>query len=124
MKYFAVVSFAIALATSVQAASESLTIEKLIDIKHPSDPVWSPDGRHVVFVWDRAGVSNLYLVDASGSGAPVALTNFTEGPVGGAFWSHDSKTIYFPHHGGLWEVSASGGEARAVWTTSSAAPTS
>ncbi|HLX45191.1 MAG TPA: S9 family peptidase [Bryobacteraceae bacterium] len=108
---------AVILASGIEAASQSLTIEKLIDIKHPSDPIWSPDGRHVVFVWDRAGVSNLYVADASGRSAPTALTNFSEGPVSGAFWSHDSKFIYFPHHGDLWQASASGGEARAVWTT-------
>ena len=111
---------AVIVASGIEAASPSLTIEKLIDIKHPSEPVWSPDGRRIAFVWDRAGISNLYLADASGAGAtPVALTNFSEGPVSGAFWSHDSATIYFPHRGDLWQVSASGGEPRAVWTTPS-----
>ena len=99
-------------------AAQSLTIEKLIDIKHPSDPIWSPDGRKLVFIWDRAGVSNLYVADASGKG-PVPLTHFSGGPVNGAFWSRDSKTIYFPHQGQLWAVPVSGGEARTVWTTSS-----
>ena len=102
------------------AAAQSLTIEKLIDIKHPSDPIWSPDGRQVVFIWDRAGVSNLYVADASSTdAAPLALTHFSEGSVAGAFWSKDNKTIYFPHQGDLWQVPGSGGEARAVWTTPS-----
>ena len=59
-------------ANSVQPPpAPGLTIEQLIDIKHPSSPSWSPDGRHVAFVWDRAGVSNLYLADAgSPSGEP------------------------------------------------------
>ncbi len=35
-------------------------------------PSWSPDGKHVLFTWDRAGVSNLYVSD--GNGPPKALT--------------------------------------------------
>jgi Periplasmic component of the Tol biopolymer transport system len=35
-------------------ADGKLTIEQLIDIRHPSNPVWSPDGRHVAFLSERA----------------------------------------------------------------------
>ena len=48
------------------ADSRRLTIEQLIDIRHPSNPIWSPDGKSVVFVWDRAGVSSVYVVAADG----------------------------------------------------------
>jgi dipeptidyl aminopeptidase/acylaminoacyl peptidase len=110
----------IAIRVASPAASEAhrLTIEQLIDIKHPSDPLWSPDGRHVAFVWDRAGVSNLYLADADGHGAPpVALTTYPQGQLSGAFWSHDGRVLYFPHDGDLWEIPAAGGAPRAAWTT-------
>src|SRR3989440_2960984 len=33
------------------------------------------------------------------------------------FWSRDSQSLYFPHDGDLWQVSASGGSPKAVWTT-------
>jgi dipeptidyl aminopeptidase/acylaminoacyl peptidase len=105
-------------APPVGSQTANLTIEKLIDIKHPSNPVWSPDGRHVAFIWDRAGISNLYVADAGGNGIqPVAVSHFTEGSLTSAFWSHDSTVLYFPHHDDLWQVSASGGEPRPVWTT-------
>jgi len=42
------------------AAARRLSIEQLIDIKHPSDPIWSPDGRSVVFTWDRAGAYHVF----------------------------------------------------------------
>ena len=67
------------------AQKPKLTIEQLIDIKHPSEPIWSPDGKLVAFVWDRAGVANLYVANADGSGSPKPLTSFTQGQVEGAF---------------------------------------
>src|SRR6266853_3812661 len=95
-----------------------LTIEQLIEIKHPSDAVWSPDGKHVVFTWDRAGVANLYVANADGHGQPVELTSFSEGQVEQAFWAGDSQTVYFPHDGHLSQASFSGGAAKAAWTAS------
>ena len=72
----------------------TLTIDQLVDIKHPSDPVWSPDGTRVLFVWDRAGVSNLYVGDvAKPSTEPSALTSFASGSPAGAFWSRDSQRV-------------------------------
>jgi dipeptidyl aminopeptidase/acylaminoacyl peptidase len=44
----------------------ALTIEQLIDIKHPSNAAWSADGRQVTFTWDRAGVSARYVSDLDG----------------------------------------------------------
>ena len=95
-----------------------LTIEKLVQIKHPSAPMWSPDGRRVAFIWDRAGISNLYVADASrGDARPAALTSFPEGQVSSAFWSHDGRSLYFPRHGDLWVVPSAGGTPTPVWTT-------
>src|SRR4051794_39876957 len=75
-------------------ADGRLTIEKLIDIKHPSNPVWSRDSKKVAFLWERAGVSDLYVVPADGSSQPVAITTGGNGP-NGVFWSADSRTLYF-----------------------------
>lgn len=113
----AALSFAASAAAQKNAKSSRLTIEQLIDIKHPSNPVWSPDGKHVVFIWDRAGVANLYVANADGHGQPQALTSFPVGQVDGAFWSHDSQSVYFPHNGDLWQVNVGGGAPKATWTT-------
>src|ERR1700751_1077010 len=93
-----------------------LTIEQLIDIKHPSDPVWAPNGKYVAFIWDRAGISNLYLADSTGGGQPIPLTSFPEGGLENTFWSRDSQTVYFARGGDLWQVAVSGGAPKAVWT--------
>jgi dipeptidyl aminopeptidase/acylaminoacyl peptidase len=53
-------------ASRAAAASSALTIEQLIDIKHPSNPAWSADGKHISFTWDRAGVSARYVSDLDG----------------------------------------------------------
>ncbi len=95
----------------------SLTIDQLMEIKHPSNAIWSPDGHYVAFVWDEGGVGNLYLVDTSvGPTSCRKLTSLGEGQVSNPFWSKDAKTIYFPHRGGLWQVDVSGGPARAADT--------
>lgn len=92
--------------THTAAHKSQLTIEQLIDIKHPSDPIWSPDGKRVAFVWDRAGVANLYVASIDGRGQPMPLTSFIQGQVEGAFWSEDGDIVYFPHDGDLWLVAA------------------
>jgi len=93
-----------------------LSIEQLIEIKHPSDPVWSPDNKRIAFIWDRANIKNLYVANADGSGAPVALTSFPEGGVADAFWSEDGENVYFAHAGDLWKVPAAGGDAKPAWS--------
>ena len=102
--------------TAQSQTKPRLTIEQLIEIKHPSDPVWSPDNQHVVFTWDRADIRNLHIANADGSGAPVALTAFPEGGVAHAFWGGDGESVYFVHEGDLWNVPAAGGEAKPAWS--------
>ena len=101
----------------LSGTSHRLTIDDLIDIKHPSNPVWSPDGRHIAFVWERAGVGNFYLANADGSGVPVALTSFpNDGGVPHGFWSPSGDVLYFPHEGRLWQVPVAGGQPHPVGT--------
>jgi len=98
------------------ARKQPLTIEQLIEIKHPSDPVWSPDGKRIVFTWDRADIRNLFVANVDGKGQPVQLTSFPEGGVSGAFWSEDGETVYFVHAGDLWKVAAAGGTPQPAWS--------
>jgi dipeptidyl aminopeptidase/acylaminoacyl peptidase len=52
--------------TAAPDAPPGLTIEQLIDVRHPSNASWSADGRQVTFTWDRAGVSARYVSDLDG----------------------------------------------------------
>src|SRR5712671_5696166 len=114
------IAAALGCASYLQAQSSSRksapTIEQLIEIKHPSDPIWSPDGKRVAFIWDRADIKNLYVASGDGSGTPVALTSFPEGGVADAFWSEDGDSVYFVHQGDLWKVRASGGAPTPAWS--------
>jgi dipeptidyl aminopeptidase/acylaminoacyl peptidase len=104
---------------SAQTAGDkaNLTIERLLDIKHPSDPVWSPDSKRVAFIWDRANITNVYVVGADGRDQPRAITGFPEGQIEEIFWNRDSQTVYFPHNGDLWQADVSVGAPRPVWAT-------
>jgi len=100
--------------------ARALTIEQLIDIRHPSSAVWSPDGRRVAFLSERAGIGNIVVagIDASARSTPaVAITRFADGVSGPLFWSADSQRVYFPRQGDLWQALAAGGEPAAVWST-------
>jgi dipeptidyl aminopeptidase/acylaminoacyl peptidase len=113
------VAIAVMLAHGLGQATDKtalLTIEQLIDIRHPSNPVWAPNGKYVAFMWDRAGISNLYLADSMGGGQPTPLTSFSEGGVENISWSRDSQTVYFERRGNLWQVAVSGNAPKAVWT--------
>jgi len=104
----------LALLAPIVAAQEpprgSITIDRISDIKYPTDQVWSPDNKTVAFLWDAAGKQDLYM--SQGSGAPVALTNFPVDPeiytsnIGHYEWS-SANEIIFSKDGGLWSVSIS-----------------
>jgi dipeptidyl aminopeptidase/acylaminoacyl peptidase len=97
---------------AAQPRAASLTIDQLIDIRHPSNPVWSRDSRRIAFTWERAGVANLYVVPADGSAKPAQLT--TEGVPQGYFWSADSRAIQFLRGSTLMAIPSEGGSAATV----------
>ncbi|HXV65418.1 MAG TPA: LpqB family beta-propeller domain-containing protein [Vicinamibacteria bacterium] len=92
---------------TAMALAGLLEVESLLSIRHPGSPAWSPDGSHVAFVWDRAGVQNLFVVDAVG-GWPQARTAYRDGVVGAPFWSADGSVVYFERDGELYEVPRAG----------------
>jgi Tol biopolymer transport system component len=88
-----------------------LTLDRLMQIKHPSSPAPSPDGKYVGFIWDEGGIWNLYLVSSSGrASAPEKLTSFPSGQVNDFFWGPGGESIFFPHAGELWTVDVRNGK--------------
>jgi dipeptidyl aminopeptidase/acylaminoacyl peptidase len=98
MKRLTLVAAIVAIAASaapraVQPRNPAITIDQLIDIKHPSNPIWSRDSKRIAFTWERAGVANLYVVASDGSSAPVQVTK--DGVPGGLFWAPDNQSLLF-----------------------------
>src|ERR1017187_2640039 len=89
-------AFLAALATpQAQAPAPKITIDQLVQIKHPSGHQWTPDGSHVWFTYDDGGVNNVWAVAADGRSQPVALTSYSDGQAGGGgFWSRDGQTFF------------------------------
>ena len=69
--------------------------------RHPSRdsrPAWSPDGRWIAFISNRAGNSDIYRMDVNGKQL-MRLTN--QGDSGRPAWSPDSQWIAFDSHIGV-----------------------
>src|SRR6185312_11175219 len=86
----------------------SITIDRISEIKYPTEPVWSPDGKTIAFLWDAAGKQDLFMVRPGEK--PVALTDFPVNPamlqsdIGHFEWASDQQ-ILFAKDGSLWTVS-------------------
>lgn len=67
----------------------ALTSNTVLD----DDPVWSPDGSHILFSSERDGDREIYAMDANGS-SPVRITN-TAGTDERPAWAPDGNRIAF-----------------------------
>ncbi len=70
-------------------------LTQLIDnVRHGNrEPLWSPDGRKIVFTSDRSGNKDIYVMNLDGSGI-TNLTNHQDDDEGPR-WSADGGTVYF-----------------------------
>ncbi len=86
----------------------SITIERIAEIKYPTSPAWSPDGKTIAFLWDAAGKQDLFSVVPGGK--PLALTDFAVDPdlllsdIGAFAWISNDELL-FGKDGQLWSVS-------------------
>ena len=100
--------FAAGLFAGCQEPAEAplMTLEDILDIRHPTEPVWSPDGSQVVFVWDLNQQMDLYAVEPGSGEPPRQLTRWGDSyeEISDLFWSADGDLLYFVRNGRLYEM--------------------
>ncbi|MFH1861406.1 MAG: prolyl oligopeptidase family serine peptidase [bacterium] len=118
-------------------SAENFTIEALFNHPyivghHPENPLWSPDGKRLAFLWNAEGnrFRDLYLYDLSGkitrltdlqdlprselekderSDWQKAEEAVLDGGLSNPFWSQDGKRILFEFRGDLFSIAAQTG---------------
>jgi Tol biopolymer transport system component len=96
-----------------EATRGSITIDRIADIKYPTDEKWSPDGQAIAFLWDAAGKQDLFMIKPGGQ--PVALTDFSVNPdtlisdIDRFEWAA-SEEIILSKDNQLWSVSTASGK--------------
>lgn len=61
---------------------------------HDRAAKWSPDGKHIAYISDTTGETELYMQDAAG-GEPVQLTKNNDTYIRDFIWSPDAKLIAY-----------------------------
>jgi Tol biopolymer transport system component len=72
----------------------------------PGRPVWSPDGKWLLFDLRREGGGDVYKTLAEPGSKPVRMVSAASG----ASWSHDGRSIYFLQRATIWKAHADGGD--------------
>lgn len=119
----AVIGSALA-ATLLAQTPGVLTMDAYLQARWPSRPTWSPDGRHVSFLWTDWATQDLYVA-AVDAGQPRALTrakDFLGGSTwnsAGSFgeWSPDGARIVFSDEGDLVAIDVASGRQSKLTTT-------
>jgi tricorn protease len=106
-----------------QVGSHPKPVQITFGSSNDHSAVWSPDGKKIIFISDRGGHDDMYLLEANDPDHPrlteahkfkvTQLTNTREAEFGVMF-SPDGKVVSFIRGGKLWTMSPDGKNARVV----------
>ncbi|WP_010183575.1 S41 family peptidase [Sphingomonas sp. PAMC 26605] len=77
-------------------------------------PMWSRDGRSLVYMSAKGGPENLWRVGVAGGAVPEQLTHFTSGRVLYPAMAANGSAIVFERDFGVWRFDPATGQAAAV----------
>ena len=92
MKRILVVFFT-AVLLSFSVVAQSYTIQQYLNIKSAGSPSFSPDGKHLIYLTNTTGTSQIWLTSISG-GTPTQLTNYDDN-ISFARWVPNGSGIVF-----------------------------
>jgi len=119
LAWLAILCASLLVPASADTPRGSITIDRISQIKYPSAPAWSPDGKMLTFLWDAWGKQDLFVVpvlserqrvEGPTAAKPVALTDFRVDPdiltsdITAFAWVSPAE-ILFARDGALWTVS-------------------
>jgi Tol biopolymer transport system component len=110
-----VMCFSLVMLAAAQTSRGSLTIDRISQVKYPSAPEWSPDGKMVAFLWDAWGKQDLFV--ATPGQKPIALTDYPvdadilTSNIGSFAWLSPNE-ILFAKDGALYTVSPTASSPR------------
>ncbi len=70
----------------------SISTRLTFDPKDDTDPIWSPDGKRIVFSSTRTGTANIFVKNSDGTGSEEEIVKSTRG-IYPTSWSRDGKFI-------------------------------
>lgn len=75
------------------ADAAPLTLDDVLDVRHPGPPAWSPLGDAIAFLWNDGGLTHLFTVDPEGA-APPRQVSRGEVSVSAFHWSTGGDLVY------------------------------